>query len=361
MLESRKSKKIRVDQDSDQDISLNKKSNLYFIDEIDTYFFEDSAIDMINYIHFDENIVNSDFQRNFVWTERQKSRFIESLILRIPVPPFYLFEDINGELIVIDGLQRLVTLKKFISGEFRLKELEVLAELNGLFFNNLEQRIKNRIIYTRLAAHVIPPDVPDRVKLDIFERINTGGTKLSRLELRNCVCNGHATRFLKELADNIEFKKVINNRISTRRMKDREYILHFLAFYYQGVDKYRSSMSDFLDECLKNLNEEKQNIFDKLEMAFLNSMQNSRFLFGKEAFTFPEGSNKINISLFEVVSYYMADTQFNELDKMQEEIRKSYNKLLNDKEFTRAITKNTTTRQNVKLRFRLGNKILEGV
>ncbi|MCD4784088.1 MAG: DUF262 domain-containing protein [Candidatus Eremiobacteraeota bacterium] len=361
MLESRKSKRIRIDQDSIKDTSLNKKSNLYFIDEIDTYYFEDSASDFINYIHFDENIVNSDFQRNFVWTERQKSRFIESIILRIPVPPFYLLEDINGELIVIDGLQRIVTLKKFISGEFRLKELEVLPELNGLFFNNLEQRIKNRIIYTRLAAHVIPPDVPDRVKLDIFERLNTGGTKLSRQELRNCVWNGPATRFLNELADNIEFKKVINNRISTRRMKDREYILHFLAFYYQGVDKYRSPMSDFLDKCLKKLNEEKQNIFDELKVAFLNSMQSSRFIFGKDVFTFPEDSNKINISLFEVVSYYMADTQLNELDKKQEEIGKNYNKLLSNKEFTRVIMKNATTRQNVKLRFSLGKKIMEGV
>lgn len=133
--------------------------------------------------------LSSDFERNFVWTDvTQKSRLIESILLRIPLPAFYLFQNNEGVLKVVDGVQRLNVIKIFLSNEFKLKNLEYLEDCEGCFFNkegarNLNQKYVRRILQTQLYINIIDPQTPQKVKFDIFKRINNGGKPLNNQEI----------------------------------------------------------------------------------------------------------------------------------------------------------------------------------
>ncbi|HLC14693.1 MAG TPA: DUF262 domain-containing protein, partial [Thermodesulfovibrionia bacterium] len=123
-------------------------------------------------------IMDSDFQRDFVWDLKRQSRLIQSALMRIPLPVFYLAEQNDGRVIVVDGLQRLTTFYHFINNKFQLRDLPDPGGnyLNGKYFKDLESKLQNRIEDTPLTLYLIDPKVPERARLDIFERVNSGGT-----------------------------------------------------------------------------------------------------------------------------------------------------------------------------------------
>ena len=184
---------------------------------------------------YDRNmlIINPDFQRNLVWNIEKKSKFIESVILNFPLPPWYVNQTIDGKYIVVDGLQRTTALHEFVNNEFALRGLQALPRLNDKTFAQLqilEGNYQTRIEDKKLNLYVIKPSVPTKVVHDIFNRINTGGTILERQEVRNCIFLGEATKLLKELSEADYFRRAIDNGVSPRRMKDREVVLRYLAF-----------------------------------------------------------------------------------------------------------------------------------
>ena len=127
-----------------------------------------------------------DFQRGYVWKESQRGSLIESLLLGIPLPSFYFNEDPDGRMQVVDGVQRLTTITKFVTGEsFELRELTYLHDLEGRAFAQLDGVFRRRLLGSQFVAHVIDPQTPYRVKFDIFRRLNTGGTPLSAQEIRH--------------------------------------------------------------------------------------------------------------------------------------------------------------------------------
>ena len=175
-------------------------------------------------------IINPDFQRNLVWKPEQKSKFIESIILNFPIPPFYVNETREGKYIVVDGLQRTSALHEFINDKFELKDLDALPKLNGYNFSELGTLAgyyQTKIEDKKLNLYVIKPSVPNKVVYDIFSRINTGGTMLNRQEVRNCIFIGKAADLLKELSGEEYFRKAIDNGVSPTRMKDREVVLRY--------------------------------------------------------------------------------------------------------------------------------------
>ena len=131
--------------------------------------------------------LSPDFQRNVVWDSKRKSRLIESILLRIPIPVFYFSQGKNGKLSVVDGLQRLTAIKSFMDNELKLSELEYLTELNGLTYADLQKKYDlywRRFKLTKLSANIIQPGSPTKVRYDIFRRLNTGGRPLNNQELR---------------------------------------------------------------------------------------------------------------------------------------------------------------------------------
>lgn len=275
--------------------------------------------------------LSPDFERNFVWTDiTRKSRLIESILLRIPLPVFYLSQDAEGVLQVIDGVQRLTVIKKFMGNEFRLKNLEYLKDCEGCFFDKegsktLDQKYVRRIKQTQLYLNIIDPQTPPKVKFDIFKRINTAGKPLNNQEIRNCMASSRVRNLLKELSNSKEFICATGG-VSNIRMTDQELVTRFLGFYYLKILKYdengyKGNMKQFLDDIVETLNQEKESKLIEIKEAFLESMKIAHYLFGEHAFRKCEleqieyGMQKklINKSLFVALSVLLSKYNFEKI------------------------------------------------
>ena len=115
---------------------------------------------------------DSDIQRSFAWQQEDQSRFIESLLLRIPMPAIFAAADKSSNCIMVDGVQRLSPIYNFVTGEFPLKRLEYFGRFNGQWFNDLPRPMQRRIDETQITAHIVEAGTPERVRLNIFRRIN---------------------------------------------------------------------------------------------------------------------------------------------------------------------------------------------
>ena len=217
-----------------------------------------------------------DLQRNKeLWTSEQKSLFIESLMIKLPIPLFY-FDGGQKPWRVIDGLQRLHTIMSFIDirnkSNFKLTGLEYLVkECNNRYYNEIPGYLRARIMDAELEAYVINPGTPPEVKYNIFKRINTGGLKLKGQEIRNAFCRGIPAEFTKKLAIEPTFIKITNNKVSPRRMDDREYATRFIAFQIFNYTDYISKMDLFLTEAMMDLYERNSDELNELEHIFVMS------------------------------------------------------------------------------------------
>lgn len=276
----------------------------------------------VNKIQKSEIDLNPDFQRKFVWTDiTRKSRLIESILLRIPLPVFYLSQDEDGIYHVLDGLQRLTVLNSYLSNEFRLKNLEYLGdECGGLLFGDVDGKLYEekpdrylppkyirRIKDTMLNFNIVDSGTPEQAKYDIFRRINTGGKPLNRQEMRNAMANEETRKLLSDLAGLLIFKKATDYSVKDTRFADQELILRFIGFYlidndYQKAVIYKGAMATFLDQVIEILNKyysSKLNFRENIFRDFQNSMSNSYLLFGEKGF---KRTTIINKALFLSVS-----------------------------------------------------------
>lgn len=172
-----------------------------------------------------------EYQRNFVWKNKQQSKFIESLILGIPVPTIFINENEDSTYEVIDGQQRLTTCYRFWNNELKLMGLETLTELNGKKFEDLDEDFKDVLKYNRTLSVVsILKESSVEIKFDIFQRLNEGAVKLNAQELRNVVYRGEVIKFLEDLSRNTQFSTVFNPKSNAVIRKiDQEIILRMLS------------------------------------------------------------------------------------------------------------------------------------
>ena len=185
-----------------------------------------TIFEVLRRIGQDNYIMDPDFQRDFIWDERKQSKLIESVLMRIPLPVFYIAENEDGRVVVVDGLQRLSTFRHFVEGGLRLR-LPSQSELNGKRFADLSSKLQNRIEDFGLSLYIIDAKAPEQTRLDIFERVNSG-VALSRQQMRNCLYVGAATRFLRDEAATDIFQKATGGSLDSRTMRDREFINRFL-------------------------------------------------------------------------------------------------------------------------------------
>lgn len=237
--------------------------------------------------------LSPDFQRQFVWTDiGARSRLIESIMLRIPLPVFYLAQDHDGRLQVVDGLQRLTVIKQFLDNDLRLRDLEYLKDEEGKVFRHddpsrcIDQRFRKRIMQTQIMMNIIDPQTPADVKFDIFKRINQGGRPLNAQEIRNCMSSPETRHVLHSLSRSPDFLEATCSSVGTVRMQDQEIALRFAAFRLADLKRqpaYPGNMERFLDQTIETLNRD-SGLFDQLVPAFERSMRNSAHLFGPFAF-----------------------------------------------------------------------------
>ncbi len=250
-------------------------------------------------------LLNPDFQRGDAWkTDRQKSELIESVLMGIPIPLFYFFETKYGELEVVDGRQRTITFIDFMNDKFPLTYLSNFSSLNTLYFKDLEPRLQAKIEDYQITAYIIQPPTPEKIKFDIFERINRGGTQLNHQEIRNALHQGSVTKLLTKLSQLEIFKLATDNLLTPNRMEDKEWILRFLYIYLLKIENFRFDYPYDLQECLtdtmKYFNKEEDLIF--LESTFEKVITMSYELFEKDGFKFND-KRELNIHLFETLCY----------------------------------------------------------
>ena len=318
--------------------------------------------DVIRRIDGGTYVMDPDFQRDFVWPEDKQSKLIESVIMRIPLPVFYLAEDDKGNMVVVDGLQRLSTFKRFVRDQLKLK-LSDRKELDGRKFSDLQPKLQNRIEDCNLIFYTIDSKVPERARLDIFERVN-GGVPLTRQQMRNCLRMGQATRFLKEESRTDVFLKATGGSLNTKTMRDREFVNRFCAFQILDLDEYRD-MDDFLANCLHRMNKMKESKLSKLSIEFHRSLANNFMLFEEHAFRRhklgQERRSVLNASLWDVMSTGLSRYAEEHVRAHAEPLREAVYALFENEKFDDAITRGPNDARKVKTRFEMARKTLEEV
>lgn len=302
-----------------------------------------------------------DFQRaSGLWKLGPQSRLIESLLVRIPIPAFYMDATDDDHWVVVDGLQRLTVFKNFIvEKKFGLTQLEFLALYNEKKFSELPRSMQRRILETQVVVYLIQPGTPPEVKFNIFKRINTGGLPLSPQEIRHALNQGEAADMLKRLAELPEFVQVAGQYVRGQRMTDRECALRFLAFILNPYENYVAPHLDlFLHKQMAALGKLSDQERADLERRFKRAMVAAYALFGNDAFRkrYADSARRqpINKALFEAWSVNLdacSDTDLAVLIERKDALRAAFIGLMSQSNFDRAISQGTGDVARVKLRF----------
>ncbi|OGI11430.1 MAG: hypothetical protein A2Y40_09570 [Candidatus Margulisbacteria bacterium GWF2_35_9] len=316
--------------------------------------------------------LNPDFQREKVWTPKQNRELIESVLMGIPLPMIYLSENKQGDLVVIDGRQRLTAFFDFMDNKFYLKDLKILKKYENVYFdaekkgNVLSTKERADIEDYQLQINVIKPPTPDRIKFDIFERVNRAGTQLNKQEMRNALYQVKAPALLKKLSELTIFKKLTNKSIKPTRMKDKYIILRTIGFYLwkkelltnengERID-YKSDIDDFLAKVMEFINTASEDKTDNISNIFENSLNNLNIVFNHNCFRLPSTTVKkrpINMYLFEALCYFFSQIDRELILKNKKNIIKQIDDLKNNKDsiFYLSLTRSTDSTPSVLARF----------
>ena len=310
-------------------------------------------------------IMNPDFQRDFVWPEKKQCLLIESVLMRIPLPVFYLAENDEGRMVVVDGLQRLSTFKRFLDNELRLS-ISGNDKLNHKCFNDLSPKLQNRVEDCNLILYIMDAKIPEQARLDIFKRVNSG-VPLNRQQMRNALYMGAATRFLKDAARTSDFLQATDYSLDDKKMHDREFVNRFCAFQLLRPEAYVGNMDDFLARALKKMNGLEEEKLSRLSLNFRTSMANNRQVFEKYAFRKHQSMNerrkglRLNAALWDVMSTGLSRYPEGTVKSRTQELRSAFYDLMKKSEFESAITKSTNATNVVKRRFSLAEKMFKEV
>lgn len=323
-----------------------------------------------------EIILQPEFQRNEVWKRAAQSRLIESLLIRIPIPAFYMDATNDEKWLVVDGQQRLSTLRQFVidksNDRLRLTGLEFLGrDLNGADFDSLERPLQRRIKETNVTVYLIEKGTPPEVKLNVFKRINTGGLPLSAQEIRHALNGPKVNEMLKELAKSDEFLRATGGSVQPKRMADREYVIRFFAFLLKRPEGYTEDFDLFLSNAMKEINDATDAEREQWRERFLTAMRRSTYILGHYAFrkrtTFRDSERllPVNKALFEAWSVNLealSDDQVRELANRSPLMWEKFALLLDQRNrFYQAISQGTGDANRVRLRFEAIRQLIEEI
>lgn len=295
-----------------------------------------------------------DFQRKFVWTSKHASKFIESLLMGLPVPGIFLYKEADtNEHLVIDGQQRLRTLQAFYDGILRGKEFKlqgVREPWSGRTYKTLDPsdvlKLDDSIVHATIFKQDKPEDVLDSIYF-VFERINTGGIRLSPQEIRNCVSLGPFTNRVKDLNTYPSWRNVFGP--TNNRSKDEELIVRFFALYCKG-DQYSRPMSGFLNKFSANMNKAPTNELDKLDDIFKVTIDRINSAIGNKAFRIIRA---LNAAAFDAVMVGLATRLEQNPNPTDASILAAYDELTANDDFKQACERATADEDNVKTRLKL--------
>lgn len=223
-----------------------------------------------------------EFQRGYVWTRTQASRLIESLLIQCPIPVVYFSQSSDNKLIVIDGNQRLLSIKLFINDAFPLQGLTTYPEVNDNTWSALDPRFRDHISNRTIRCITILKDTHPQIKFDVFERLNTGSVKLNAQELRHGLFHGSLMKMIDELTKTDRWKTASGFR-SDKRMKGAELILRYFALRDER-EHYEKPLSGFLDRYSAKVRHLPDQSVNSMTSNFKDVMEKVHHGLGKLAF-----------------------------------------------------------------------------
>ena len=338
--------------------------NVYPLDDVMVRSETRTVAEVVKRIKRGRFSMDPDFQRDFVWEPSKQSKLMESCLMRIPLPVLYVAEGPDGRIVVVDGLQRLTTFARFLGDKLALTGLGREHPLNGRRFSDLPIHLQERVEDTQLTLYILDKDAPQRARLDIFERVNSGAI-LTRQQMRNAIYNGSGTRWLSNMAKEKSFLTATGRSLNAKTMRDREAINRFAGFCLLGWESYvNGDMDEFLAQALELLNEEDDEVLNEMERAFVRSMDKNYELFGRHAFRRSlamDGRKRsvINISLFDVLSWAFTHIPHRIINECGDEIEKIVIDLVQEPDFEDAVTYSTNSTKQVRIRFDMVEQALD--
>ncbi|MBU5315506.1 DUF262 domain-containing protein [Clostridium bornimense] len=323
--------------------------------------YDKSVSDLVNMIRNEDIIFSPEYQRNYIWDNKKASLLVESILLNIPIPVIYASEEEDSAWNIVDGLQRLNALKRFYDNNFKLSGLEVLKELNGLKYEDLNPKAKRMLNNGNLRVILIFNDSNPEIKYDIFMRLNTGSVKLNEQELRNCLYRGPLNDMIKELRKNKKFLNILGLKAPHKRMNDCELILRYLAFS-ENYDKesnklidYKGSVKPYLNSFMKKNSDATDIYVNNLRERFNNTIDKVYEVFGENAFRKlnDEGyENKLNRSIMDVIMIGFEKYSLDEIKDNKIEILDLYKNILKEPDFNILVTQATSDTKVIEKRMK---------
>jgi uncharacterized protein with ParB-like and HNH nuclease domain len=300
-------------------------------------------------------IIIPSFQRQYVWKLNQASRFIESLILELPVPGVFLSKDPDSSnLLVIDGQQRLKTIQFFVNGifanekKFRLKGVQ--PQFDNISYQDLDEDTRTAFNDYVIHATVIRQDEPTNDQSSIyhiFERLNTGGTPLQPQEIRACIFYGEFNDLINELNNNPKFRDIYGKK--NNRLKDQELILRFLALYFNS-QKYEKPLKGFLNMFMgdnRHLQKFSRtqiiDLFESTISIFHETLGNSAFRIGRV----------INTAFYDAIMVGVAKRLEKGPITNKTSFLQAYSNILENKELQGLIKGGTSDEKNIERRIEI--------
>lgn len=305
-----------------------------------------------------------EFQRRYVWNDKLASKLVESILLKVPIPPCYLSQNEDFELDVIDGQQRLFSIFRFCENQFKLSGLDVLTEFNGLRFHEMPPRVQRQIKTHTQRCVLITNESHPEVKFEVFERLNTNTVPLTAQEIRNCVYRGPLLALLKEAVLLQDWLTIIRKNEPDRRMRDEELVLRFFAFHIEGPNGYRTPQKRWLNETAKAGRSFSSNKIGRLRSLWEKSIANSLEWFEpNECFRsdIKKPSAAINRAIFDLVMYSASQMSTEKALAIRPKLRKRYVSLLRNTEFQDLISRSVDHASRTKRRFEMWDEAMNGV
>lgn len=301
-----------------------------------------------------------EFQRRFVWSIKHSSKFIESLLMGLPVPGIFLYKEAGtNEHLVIDGQQRLKSLQSFYDqsfGDRKFRLTGVRDPWNGKTYSELDTadvlKLDDSVVHATVFQQDSPKDVLDSIYY-VFERINSGGMRLSPQEIRNCVSLGKFIYMVKRLNENEDWRIIFGP--PNKRAKDEELIVRFFALYEKGKN-YARPMNTFLNDFSAEMNKSDDGELERLAKCFEAVVKLVNQEIGSRAFRLIRA---LNAAVFDAVMVGIARRLERAELPGDGAIAQAYDGLLANKEFRAACERATADEENVKTRIRLATEAFE--
>ncbi|MDE0228210.1 MAG: DUF262 domain-containing protein [Spirochaetaceae bacterium] len=303
-----------------------------------------------------------EFQRQFVWTHAQASRFIESLLLGLPVPGIFLFKEPDThKLVVVDGQQRLTSLLNFYHGvigtrRFALKGVD--ESIDGATYDTLDEESRRTLDDSLLHATVFQQDQPEGDRSSIyrvFERLNTGGTALAPQEIRSCVYRGPFNDLLQTLNE-VEDWRSIYGPVSSKR-KDQELILRFFALR-DALSTYSKPLKQFLNDYMEEHAESGDSWLDEHREVFLRTVSCAARHLPRESFR-PERS--LNVAVTDAILIGLASRLERGRISDTEQLGNAAVELSRQQDFREVTDRSTTEAASISSRIRQATEAFNSV